>query len=140
MFSECAEAAKLACRFKVREVTDGSSYECSADYFRFMFEPGLEPTNKHREQQIRTCVIDRKITQGTRSDAGKRYHERMCSAIAICGKQCRSFYEYLNDSVRAKLNGQPAPSRLPYLTDLEWLQEKNQSFVGVERASSIFRC
>lgn len=53
--------------------------EMSQDYFRFMFEPGAEPTNNHTEQQIRHCVIDRRITQGTRSEALPRtYVERDC--------------------------------------------------------------
>ena len=54
----------------------------SQDYFRFMFAAGVEPTNNHSEQQVRHCVIDRRITQGTRSESGQRYHERMWTAIA----------------------------------------------------------
>jgi hypothetical protein len=42
-----------------------------------MFAEELEPTNNHSEQQIRHCVIERRITQGTRGEAGQRYHERM---------------------------------------------------------------
>jgi hypothetical protein len=53
----------------------------SEDYFRFLFTPGLEPTNNHNEQQLRHSVIDRKITQGTRSEAGQRYHERMWTVL-----------------------------------------------------------
>ena len=65
------EAANLAARFAIVEyTTDDSSepetYDLSQDYFRFMFAPDVEPTNNHSEQQIRHCVIDRKITQGTR--------------------------------------------------------------------------
>jgi len=33
-----------------------------------MFADGVEPTNNHDEQQIRQCVIDRMVTQGTRSE------------------------------------------------------------------------
>lgn len=84
----------------------------SQDYFRFMFEPGVEPTNNHSEQQIRHCVIDRRITQGTRSEAGQRYHERMWTAIATCQKQDRSFFCFLYASIAAKLTAQPAPSLL----------------------------
>ena len=81
----------LAARFAVVEYTDGSTMDHSWDYFRFMLEPGLEPTNNHSEQQVRHCVIDRKITQGTRSEAGQRYHERTWSAMATCGKTDRNF-------------------------------------------------
>ena len=33
----------------------------------------IEPNNNHREQQVRHYVIDRRIIQGTRSEAGQRY-------------------------------------------------------------------
>ena len=74
------------------------------------FEAGVEPTNNHSEQQIRHCVIDRRITQGTRSAVGQRHHERMWTAIATCGKQGRSFFEFLHESIAARLNDQAAPS------------------------------
>jgi hypothetical protein len=48
-----------------------------------MFAEELEPTNNHSEQQIRHCVIERRITQGTRGEAGQRYHERMWSVIRV---------------------------------------------------------
>ena len=73
--------------------------------------PRFLPLN-HSEQQIRQCVIDRRITQGTRSEAGMRYHERMWSMIATCKKQSRSVFSFLQESITAKLAGQPAPSLL----------------------------
>ena len=88
-------------------------YDLSQDYFRFMFAEGVEPTNNHSEQQIRHCVIDRRITQGTRGEAGQRYHERMWSAIATCKKQKRNFFTFLLASITAQLHNQPAPSLLP---------------------------
>jgi len=104
------EASTLAARFAVVEVTDGTSYDMSEDYFRFLFYEGVEPTNNHSEQQVRHVVIDRRITQGTRSERGQRYHERMWTAIATCQKQEKNFFAYLYSSIRAKLNGHPAPS------------------------------
>ena len=106
------EASNLAARFAVVEVSDGSQYDMSEDYFRFMFNAGLEPTNNHSEQQVRHVVIDRRITQGTRSESGQRYHERMWTAIATCKKQKKNFFEYLYSSIQAKLSGTPAPSLL----------------------------
>ena len=85
----------------------------SQDYFRFMFASGVEPTNNHTEQQVRHCVIDRRITQGTRSEAGQRYHERMWTAIATCSKQERSFFTFLHDSLVAQLTGMESPTLLP---------------------------
>ena len=112
------EAATLAARFTIVEYIqngDVYDYDKSNDYFRFLFDESfaLEPTNNHSEQQIRQCVIDRKITQGTRSEAGERYHERMWTAIATCRKQNRRFYEYLHQALTAHRNGEPAPSLLP---------------------------
>jgi len=107
------EARALAERFAVVQCEDGSRYDMSQDYFRFFFEPGVEPTNNHTEQQVRHCVIDRRITQGTRSERGQRYHERMWSAIATCAKQGRSFFDFLQSSIHAHLKGQKGPSLLP---------------------------
>ena len=106
------DAANLAARFAVVDVADGSTYDMSQDYFRFMFNDGVEPTNNHSEQQIRHVVIDRRITQGTRSEAGQRYHERMWTAVATCKKQNKNFFEFLHTSIKAKLAGLPAPSLL----------------------------
>jgi hypothetical protein len=111
------EAANLAARFAIVEYRDEESsetgqYDLSQDYFRFMFAEGIEPTNNHSEQQIRHCVIDRRITQGTRGEAGQRYHERMWSAIATCKKQNRNFFSFLLASITAQLQKEPAPSLL----------------------------
>jgi hypothetical protein len=111
------EATNLAARFATVEYTDEDSaetglYDLSQDYFRFMFAEGIEPTNNHSEQQIRHCVIDRRITQGTRGVAGQRYHERMWTAIATCKKQNRNFFSFLKASITAKLQGNTAPSLL----------------------------
>ena len=45
-------------------------------YFHFIVS-GVPPTNNLCEQSIRRVVIDRKITQGTRSDWGDRWQERV---------------------------------------------------------------
>ena len=110
---DCSEAENLADRFRIVDYPDGESmarYDMSEDYFRFMFEPAVEPTNNHAEQQVRHCVIDRKITQGTRSLAGQRYHERMWTAIATCTKQGRSFFDFLKQAIEANLTQNQPPS------------------------------
>jgi len=109
------EAQNLAVRFaevdyRVEGTDELRQYDQSQDYFRFLFVEGLEPTNNHTEQQIRHCVIDRKITQGTRSEVGQRYLERVWTAIATCRKQARSFFSFLCESIAAKLDNRPAPS------------------------------
>ncbi len=112
---ETKEAKNLAARFAIVDYTSDEcpnvkSYDLSQDYFRFLFAGNVEPTNNHSEQQIRHCVIDRKITQGTRSQAGQRFNERMWTAIATCKKQNRNFFSFLNDSIEAKLKQNKSPS------------------------------
>lgn len=104
------EASNLAARFAVVQVSDGSSYGMSQDYFRFQFASGVEPTNNHSEQQVRHVVIDRRITQGTRRKSGQRFNERMWTAGATCKKQKKNFFEYLQASIEARLNETVAPS------------------------------
>ena len=111
------EARNLAARFALvsfstEDAPELQTYDLSQDYFRFMFAPGVEPTNNHSEQQIRHCVIDRRITQGTRGELGQRYHERMWTAIATCKKQHRNFFTFLLQSITAQIHNTPAPSLL----------------------------
>jgi transposase len=84
-----------------------------ASYFRFITTPGVEPTNNLAEQAIRFVVLDRLVTQGTRSEAGNRWCERIWTVIATCGQQGRSVFEYLEAAVRAWLDGTESPSLLP---------------------------
>ncbi len=74
---------------------------------------GVEPTNNHTEQQVRHCVIDRRITQGTRTERGQRCHEHMWSAIATCTKQGQSFFAFLHSLILAHLAGERGPSKTP---------------------------
>lgn len=82
-------------------------------YFRFITTPGIEPTNNLAEQAIRFVVIDRRITQGTRSEKGRRWCERIWTAIATCVQQGREVFQFLLDSVQAHLSDASPPSLLP---------------------------
>jgi transposase len=82
-------------------------------YFRFLTEPGIEPTNNLAEQAIRFVVIDRRITQGTRGERGDRWCERIWTVMATCSQQGRSVFEYLEAAVTAWFAGEEAPSLLP---------------------------
>lgn len=84
-----------------------------ASYFRFVTTPGVEPTNNLAEQAIRFVVIDRLITQGTRSESGDRWCERIWTVIATCAQQGRSVFAYLEAAVGAWFAGAEAPSLLP---------------------------
>jgi len=98
-----AEAQNLAHRFRKH----------GAAYFRFITTPGVEPTNNLAEQAMRFVVIDRLITQGTRSERGRRWCERIWTAIATCAQQSCSVFEYLRQTITAYFHSQPTPSILP---------------------------
>ena len=93
-------AKKLARRFR------GNAAE---NYFRFLTEPGVEPTNNGTERQIRPVVIDRRITQGTRGDAGMRWCERIWTTLATCKKQERNVFDFIHESVVAQWSKQKYP-------------------------------
>jgi transposase len=98
-----AEADNLAKRFE----NHGESY------LRFITTPGIEPTNNLAEQAIRFVVIDRKVTQGTRSVTGQRWLERIWTVMATCAQTGRSVFTFLHDSLSAHFAGTPTPSLLP---------------------------
>ncbi len=99
----CRAAQNLADRFR----RHGDAY------FRFITTPGVEPTNNLAEQAIRFVVIDRRITQGTRSERGQRWCERIWTAIATCTQQGKSVFQYLREAVNAHFHDQPIPSLIP---------------------------
>jgi transposase len=82
-------------------------------YFRFVTTPEVEPTNNLAERAIRFVVIDRLITQGTRSEAGRQWSERIWTVIATCAQQGRSAYAFLKEAIAKWFNDEEAPSLLP---------------------------
>ena len=84
-----------------------------ASYFTFVTTPGVQPTNNLAEQAIRFVVIDRLITQGTRSEAGQRWCERIWTVMATCAQQGRVVFDYLSEAVQRYFQGEAAPSLLP---------------------------
>ena len=82
-------------------------------YFRFLGTPNVEPTNNAMEQRFRYVVIDRKITQGTRGEMGRRWCERIWTVLSTCKQQQRAAFEFLIDSITAYLKKKPSPCLLP---------------------------
>jgi transposase len=74
-------------------------------YFTFLsdegLEVGLEMTNNPAEQSVRFIVIDRHVTQGTRSIAGRMRSEKIWTAVATCAIQGRSTFDFLRDAIMA---------------------------------------
>ena len=82
-------------------------------YFRFITTPSVQPTNNLAEQAIRFVAIHRRITHGTRGETGRRWCERIWTAIATCGQQGRSVFDFVHRSVEAHLSGGRSPTLLP---------------------------
>src|SRR5215469_10800698 len=80
-------------------------------YFRFI-EAGLPATNNLAEQSIRRVVLNRKVTQGTRSDWGNRWWERIWSALATCEQQGKNVMEFLRACLNAWIHGLAPPALL----------------------------
>ncbi|HUT93155.1 MAG TPA: IS66 family transposase, partial [Thermoguttaceae bacterium] len=56
--------------------------------------------------------IDRKITQGTRGERGRRWCERIWTVLATCVQQGRSAFHFLYQSIVAHYSGHASPSLL----------------------------
>jgi transposase len=96
------EAQNMAKRFE----------QHGAQYFQFLTTPDIEPTNNLAEQAIRFVVIDRHMTQGTRSEAGRHWCERIWTVIATCTQRGIDIFEFLYQSVCASWEHLPHPSLL----------------------------
>ena len=84
-----------------------------ASYFTFVTTPGVEPTNNLAEQAIRFVVIDRLVTQGTRSGKGRTWSERIWTVLATCVQQGKEAFAFLSEAVGNWFKGEEAPSLLP---------------------------
>jgi len=93
------KAQNLAQRFR----DNGDSY------LRFIHHPEIEPTNNRAEQAIRPVVINRTVSQGTRSPVGRNYKARMWTAIATCAQRGVSAFNYLLDALKVHANPDTAP-------------------------------
>lgn len=103
---EKTEAQNMAKRFRMH----------GKAYFEFITTPGIEPTNNVAEQAVRFVVIDRMVTQGTRSIKGRQTSERLWTVIATCRLQGRSAYNFIQKAVNSYLHKRDAPSLLSGFT------------------------
>ena len=73
----------------------------------------MEPTNNTAAQGLRSGVMWRRITQGTRSEAGTTFVQRIMTAQANCKRQGRSVLQFLAATLMAHRAGLTPPSLLP---------------------------
>ncbi len=78
-------------------------------YLKFLTTPGLDPTNNLAEQAIRFVVIDRKVTQGSKSKTGQHWLERIWTLAATCQQRELSLFDVLRGAVTANFNGNLPP-------------------------------
>jgi transposase len=79
----------------------------------FLNHYGVDPTNNRAERALRFGVLWRKRSQGTASDKGNRWVERILSLRETCRLHMRSTYEALVDAVSNLFAGQSP--------DLTWI-------------------
>jgi hypothetical protein len=72
----------------------------------------MDPTNNVAEQAIRFVVINRLVTQGTRSPKGRQWCQRIWTVLATCARQGRCAFAFLLDAVQAHFAGTLPPSLL----------------------------
>jgi hypothetical protein len=89
-----------------------------ADLLRVLERPEVPLHNNAVESDIREYVKRRKISGGTRSEAGRRCRDTFASLKKTCRKLGVCFWEYLQDRVRGL-------DRLPRLAEL--IRQKAQA-------------
>lgn len=82
----------------------------------FLEEEGVEPTNNHAERMIRFAVLWRKRSQGTKSEKGNRWVERILSLRQTCRLHNRSSFEVLVDAMTCYFKDQSP--------DVSWIEDK----------------
>jgi len=105
-----AEREKLP-RYSARLAKRLRKHDCAV--FRFLFDPAVPPTNNLAEQSIRHCVLNQRLTQGSRSEWGRQWNERIFTVIGTCRKQGRSAWQFLQEAVSAHYFHTPMPSLIP---------------------------
>lgn len=81
-----------------------------------MRQHGVEATNNRAERALRFGVRWRKCSQGTASEKGNRWVERILSLKETCRLQTQSTYPVLGNAVTQFFRGQ--------LSDLTWLRQQ----------------
>jgi len=76
----------------------------------FVSREGVEPTNNLAERTLRPAVIWRKTSQGTQSERGSRFAERLLSCVTTLRLQQRNVLQYLTVVIEAALHGAAIPS------------------------------
>lgn len=79
----------------------------------FVRTDGIEPTNNLAERAIRPGVIWRNTSFGTDSPRGSRFAERIMTVNATCKQQGKNPFQFIVDSMSARLHNKFPPTLLP---------------------------
>jgi transposase len=75
----------------------------------FLEQEGVEPTNNLAERGLRPFVIARKLSNGSQSEWGTKFSERVMTVVCTLKQQTRNVFEYLTEVFRSRLEKGPAP-------------------------------
>ncbi|WP_230467372.1 IS66 family transposase [Lujinxingia vulgaris] len=75
----------------------------------FLDHEGVEPTNNSAERALRGPVIPRKLSWGSKSEAGLRLMERLWTTAETCPRQGRSLLDYITAPMEALRGERAAP-------------------------------
>lgn len=82
----------------------------------FLEIAGVTPTNNHAERMLRFAVLWRKRSQGTASEKGNRWVERILSLRQTCRLHSRNLFPTLVEAIRVHFSGHDS--------DLAWISER----------------
>ena len=86
----------------------------SHEWFPFLTDPTIEPTNGRAEQALRPAVVNRKVWGGNRTAAGARAQGVVMSVLETGRRQGWALVDYISAVVRAFGNRlMPRPTLLP---------------------------
>jgi len=86
----------------------------SEQWFAFLSDPTMEPTNWQAEQAIRPAVVNRKVWGGNRTPAGAHAQGVLASVLETCRRQARYALDHVSQTLRAVGNLLlPRPQLLP---------------------------
>jgi transposase len=69
-------------------------------WFAFVFDPRIEPTNWKAEQAIRPAVVNRKVWGGNRTPAGATAQGVLMSVLETCRRHARSAVDHVSRTLR----------------------------------------
>jgi len=68
-------------------------------WFAFVFDPRIEPTNWRAEQAIRPAVVNRKVWGGNRTPAGAQAQGVLMSVLETCRRHTRSVVDHVHQTL-----------------------------------------